>query len=57
MKIIYSISHNTSGWHLTEFFKNNYQSFVNYEELLEKATINNIRLEEIWNDVVIKSIF
>lgn len=53
----YSISHNADGWYLTEFFMENYQSFDSYEELLEKGTINQMRLEEIWNDVIVKTIF
>ncbi|AFK85432.1 MULTISPECIES: hypothetical protein [Thermoanaerobacterium] len=53
----YSISHNEKGWYLTKFSDNIYQSFCNSEELLKKALINNKRIEEIWDNVVVESVF
>jgi len=53
----YSISHNEKGWYLTRFSDNVYQSFNDSEELLEKALIGNKHIKEIWDNVVVESIF
>jgi hypothetical protein len=45
----YSITNNKVGWYLSGV--NDYQSFTNTIELLEKGTIDGKHLKEIWNDV------
>jgi hypothetical protein len=53
----YSISYNHEGWYLTQYGNEEDQAFMNSEELLEKATIDNKSLEEIWKDIIIDVIF
>lgn len=47
----YSISHNTKGWYLSQYGEERYQTFHDYEELLENAVIESKKLDEIWHEV------
>ncbi len=53
----YSISNNENGCHLTKYGDENYQTFVNHEELIEKGTIENKNIETIWDYVIIVNVF
>jgi hypothetical protein len=53
----YSISSNKDGWYLTRFEDGSYQSYKNPDELLEYATINSSKFKDIWDNVVIDSVF
>lgn len=57
MKNKYSISNNAEGCYLTKYGEEEYQSFNDYEELLENAVIDNKTLEEIWDDVIVEWVF
>jgi hypothetical protein len=53
----YSITHNNTGWFLSQFNSEEYQSFTNYENLLKHAKIELKTLKEIWSDIKLESIF
>lgn len=48
---LYSISHNNEGWYLSKYGDEQYQKFMDYEELLENAVIDSKKTREIWNEV------
>lgn len=43
---LYSISHNNEGWYLSKYGDEQYQKFMDYEELLENAVIDSKKLEK-----------
>ncbi len=53
----YSISHNKEGWYLTRFGDDTEQSFANSNDLLKYGTIEAKTLNEIWDEVIVESIF
>jgi hypothetical protein len=53
----YSFSNNESGWFLTVFGEEQYQSFCSVSSLLEQARIEGKSIEEIWIYVNVTSIF
>lgn len=52
----YSISHGKDGSYLTKHGIG-WENFKNYEELLSNATINSCKLQVIWDNIKIESIF
>lgn len=53
----YTISQNDEGWYLTTVGQDEYQSFIDQEELVSNAVINSCKLQEIWKYIEDVSVF
>ena len=53
----YSISNNVNGYYLTEYGKQDYQTFHTIDDLLANGMIANQPIHNVWKDVIIDVIF
>ncbi|MGF7089180.1 hypothetical protein JOD24_003061 [Kroppenstedtia sanguinis] len=54
---MYSITNTPNGYSFTAFYSDNPLTFKNPNELLDKVTIENKSLKDIWQDVEVHEIF